>query len=111
MSVLVGGSSVITAGLDHWFDGKQVDLHDFKVEEWRLERRLGVAHFRLPPDYRTSSGRGEQEPNLKLTVPALRFPSWSFCPYCKRLHRHPLAFQGRARCTDSRHEAKRNQGP
>ncbi len=111
MAVLVGGSSVVTAGLDHWFEGDSVDLDDFRLDEWRLQRRLGVTHFRLPPDYRTSSGRGQQEPNLRLTVPTLRFPRWSFCPYCKRLHEHPLAFQGRARCVDSKHKAKKNQSP
>lgn len=111
MNVLVGGSSVVTAGLDHWFDGDNIDLHDYKIDEWRLERRLGVRHFRLPPDYRTSSGRGLQEPNLRLTVPALRFPRWSFCPYCKRLHEHPLALQGRARCADPKHDAKGSQAP
>lgn len=111
MAVLVGGSSVVTAGLDHWYAGDGVDLNDFRLDEWRLQRRLGVTHFRLPPDYRTSSGRGQQEPNLRLTVPSLRFPRWSFCPYCKRLHEHPLAFQGRARCADLKHDDKKGQAP
>jgi hypothetical protein len=111
MAVLVGGSSVVTAGLDHWYAGDGVDLNDFRLDEWRLQRRLGVSHFRLPPDYRTSSGRGQHEPNLRLTVPSLRFPRWSFCPYCKRLHEHPLAFQGRARCVDSKHDGKNGQAP
>ncbi|MGY1696814.1 DrmB family protein [Geodermatophilus sp. SYSU D00814] len=111
MSVLVGGSSVLIAGLDHWFDGDHVELHDFRIEEWRLQKRLGVTHFRLPPDYRTSSGHGQQEPNLRLTVPSLRFPRWSFCPYCKRLHEHPLALQGRARCVDPKHADTKRQAP
>src|SRR3954454_7142795 len=109
MAVLVGGSSVVTAGLDHWYAGNGVDLNDFRMDEWRLQRRLGVTHFRLPPDYRTSGGGGGHEPNLRLTVPALRSPQWSFCPYCKKLHKHPLAFQGRPRCTDPKHEGKPNR--
>ena len=111
MSVLVGGSSVLAAGLDHWFAGENVELDDFKLDEWRLSQRLAVSHFRLPPDYRTSSGRGQQEPNLRLTVPFLRFPRWSFCPYCKRLHEHPLAFQGRARCEDPKHAVNKGRSP
>jgi hypothetical protein len=111
MSVLVGGSSVLAAGLDHWFDGRNVDVSDFRIDEWRLSKRLGVTHFRLPPDYRTSSGTGQQEPNLRLTVPFLRFPTWSFCPFCKRLHEHPLAFQGRPRCVDTGHAEKGQKQP
>ena len=52
MSVLVDGTSVITAGLDHWFPRNNGDLalEDFRVNDWRLEARLKVQEFRLPPD-------------------------------------------------------------
>ena len=52
------GISRLTAGLDKWFtheydeNNKDIYKADFKIKEWRLEQRLGVSHFRAPPDYR-----------------------------------------------------------
>ncbi|MGW5154478.1 DrmB family protein [Nonomuraea wenchangensis] len=104
MTVMVDGTSVITAGLDHWFEGEDVDVSEFRIDEWRLQKRLRVSHFRLPPDYRPRVKGTHSTPNLLLTVPFLRFPSWSFCPYCKRLEQQPLAFHGKARCPDKQHQ-------
>jgi hypothetical protein len=86
MSVLVNGTSVITAGLDHWYPapGPDLDVSEYTEHDWRLEARLRVAEFRLPPDYRYPVAGGDRR-NLKLTVPVLRFPRWCFCLYCKRL--------------------------
>ena len=109
MTVLVDGSSVLACGLDHWYVGQDVDIREFRLDEWRLASRLRVDHFRLPPDYRTPSG-GANATNMKLTVPFLRFPTWSFCPYCKRLAQQPLAYQGRAHCSDPKHGSK-GKGP
>src|SRR5690242_14556103 len=94
MSVLVDGTSVITAGLDHWYPkgDPNLALEDFVVHDWRLEARLKVAGFRLPPDFR-SAGSGKDQRNVKLTVPVLRFPRWCFCMYCKRLKLTTLSFQ------------------
>ncbi len=110
MTVLVDGSSVVAGGLDHWFDAPDVDVNEFRVEEWRLANRLRVSHFRLPPDYRNPSPGLGDVANLRLTVPFLRFPTWSFCPYCKRLQQQPLAFQGRTYCPDPKHGGK-GRGP
>ena len=68
MSVLVDGTSVITAGLDHWFpkDNPDLALEEFVVHDWRLEARLKVQEFRLPPDYRSGSERQDHR-NVKLT--------------------------------------------
>jgi MrfA Zn-binding domain len=113
MSVLVDGTSVITAGLDHWYASDQranLQAEEFVVDEWRLQRRLRVAQLRLPPDFRTPARGGGYQPNLNLTVPVLRFPCWSFCPYCKRLQRHPLTLAERARCPDRKH-AERSVKP
>ncbi len=89
MSVLVNGTSVITAGLDHWYDVDRLlgvlALEEYQEHDWRLEARLRVSEFRLPPDYRFS-GAGEDKRNVRLTVPVLRFPRWCFCMYCKRLN-------------------------
>jgi hypothetical protein len=112
MTVLVDGTSVIAAGLDHWFEGENVRLSEFRIEEWRLQKRLRVSHFRMPPHYQAPQrGLGRQE-NVGLTVPFLRFPTWSFCPYCKRMTRQPLAFHGKAHCPDPSHQTpKGRKGP
>ena len=45
---------------------------EFRIEEWRLERRLGVSHFRLPPDYRRPrAGPASPERGPDGPVPAL----------------------------------------
>ena len=111
MSVLVDGTSVITAGLDHWFPRANPDLalEDFRVNDWRLEARLKVQEFRLPPDYR--KGSQDDHRNEKLSVPALRFPGYSFCMYCKRLKKVPLSFQDAVRCDEPTCVGKRRLGP
>jgi hypothetical protein len=113
MTVLVDGTSVITAGLDHWYETDEIanlQLEEFKVEEWRLARRLRVSHFRLPPDHRTPFRGGGVQPNMRLTVPVLRFPCWGFCPYCKRLQERPLEFADRQRCPDPKHQGRSRSG-
>lgn len=111
MSVLVDGTSVITAGLDHWFpkDNPDLALDEFTVHDWRLEARLNVKEFRLPPDWRTSSGNEDR--NVKLSVPVLRFPGYAFCMYCKRLKKVPLSFQDVVRCDDPAHSDRKGKGP
>jgi hypothetical protein len=101
------GVSLITAGLDHWYqredgsgDSSGVDVDEYVVEEWRLERQLRVTHFRLPPDFRVWRFPNPP-PNVYLTIPALRFPGWHFCPGCHRLNEFPLARRGRIRCMGS----------
>jgi hypothetical protein len=110
MSILVNGTSVITAGLDHWYhtdDRANLYPDEFVIDEWRLQERLKVRELRLPPDYRTPARGGGQRRNVKLSVPALRFPCWSFCIYCKRLQQSPLSMAERVRCPDDTHEEKR----
>ena len=80
MSVLVNGTSVITAAVDHWYeagDGSDLAMEEYQEHDWRLESRLKVSEFRLPPDYRRR-GQGSDQRNVRLTVPVLRFPRWSF---------------------------------
>lgn len=108
MSVLVNGTTVITAGLDHWYDssdGQPPSLDEFVVDEWRLQERLKVKQLRIPPDYRTG-GSGSQG-NNRMSVPALRFPLWSFCIYCKRLEQSTLSMAQPVRCPDAKHEGKK----
>lgn len=103
MQVLVNGVSVITGGLDHWYEtstGAGAAVDEFVVSDWRLEERLQVNQLRLPPDYRSEATSPE---NVRLTVPALRFPRWSFCIFCKRLEPFTLTLSRRPPCPDEAH--------
>ncbi|WP_082661287.1 MULTISPECIES: DUF1998 domain-containing protein [unclassified Rhodococcus (in: high G+C Gram-positive bacteria)] len=109
LSILVNGSSVITAGLDHWFESGDLDNlypDEFLVPEWRLQERLKVGALRLPPDYRRLR-RDTGQRNLNLSVPVLRFPCWCFCIYCKRLHRTKPSMSQLVTCSDESHGEKR----
>jgi hypothetical protein len=106
MLVTRDGTSVISAGLDHWFkrEGEQlmpekIRYEEFIINEWRLQRVLNVDHFMLPPDYRTRP-RGEDIPNCNITVPFLRFPQWHFCPSCNLLKKLPLSLRGKELCPE-----------
>ena len=101
MLVVKDGTSLISGGLDHWYEYENekkpgiVNADEFRIEEWRLQRLLGVDHFRLPPDYRDAK---ESAPNKYLRVPFLRFPQWHFCPGCKRLYQLPLTMREKPKC-------------
>jgi hypothetical protein len=110
MLVVKDGTSLIAAGLDHWFKPEEEDdkniikIDAFKIEEWRLQKRFNVDHFRLPPDYRrpfNPFGNAEKV-NTRLTVPFLRFPQWHFCPVftCRRLALVPLVLRKSPECPD-----------
>ncbi|MFF4230221.1 DrmB family protein [Streptomyces sp. NPDC001820] len=113
MQVLSDGTSVITAGLDHWFSpvsDSALDIEAFRVNEWRLERDLGVNALYTPPDYRRRSQYARDQTNTGLSVPVLRFPAWSFCPKCRELTRQPLHTIERPRCASCKTEI-RPRGP
>ena len=105
------GVSLISAGLDHWFEREDgsggVDIQEYKVQEWRLERLLEVDHFRLPADFRRRY-RGQDIPNARLTQPFLRFPRWHFCPSCNRLNERPLTERGRIWCSACERTGRRS---
>lgn len=94
--VLKGSRAVVTAGLDFWYRGATAQqLQCVKVREPRLEERLGVSHFRLPPGPETDL---KDEP--KLEIPLFRFPTWYVCPRCHRMEQRPLGMDGEATCTE-----------
>lgn len=104
MIVVRDGLSLISCGLDHWYERESksgsIQTKEYEVEEWRLQRQLGVSHFRLPPDHRVHRS-GEQVPNAGLKIPFLRFPQWHFCPGCHLLSEHPLNVAQRfIKCTE-----------
>ena len=105
MFVSQGGIGLLTAGLDHWYkregDGSLTsDVGEYCIEEWRLQRLLHVKEFRLPPDYRELWRFDGTTPNMQLTIPFLRFPTWHFCPRCDLLDKRPLTEQSRPDCSE-----------
>lgn len=73
--------SLMPAGLDAWPYGKQECPREsgWFVREERLGVRLGVSHFRMPPDHREPD-QGAQFANQN--VPFVRFPRWHYCYHC-----------------------------
>src|SRR6266704_5960270 len=111
MMVVQDGTSLISGGLDHWYeyedggrDSQKIDVNEFCVEEWRLQQLLDVDHFRLPPDFRDAR---EPVPNKFLKVPFLRFPQWHFCSGCKRLVQQPLTVRGKIKCPECEEKKKK----
>lgn len=94
MTITRSGTSVIVAGLDHWFkEGESFcaenSENEFCIRDLRLEMRLGVSHFRLPPS--KDGGR---------RIPVLRFPEWHFCPFCRMLMQSSTLGTGRVQCPE-----------
>lgn len=89
-----GDESLMTAGLDAWPLANQECPSDWLVREERLEARLGVSHFRLPPEFR-SPGPGVD--HASHFIPFVRFPRWHYCPRCGAMEFLP-AFGARERC-------------
>lgn len=105
MQVFRDGTSLLTAGLDHWYekeDGENtnIDIAEYQIDEWRLEQELEVNHFRLPPDYRTRRPFDDEVPNTDLTIPFLRFPKWYSCPQCHLLEELPLTLRDNPKCKE-----------
>ncbi len=87
--------SLMPAGLDAWPFAKQEcpAQAGWLVREERLEARLGVTHFRLPPDYRDDGGVQHQ------AVPFVRFPRWHYCHHCGGMELLSLYEATRAKCS------------
>lgn len=68
--------SLMIAGLDRW---RYNDSQDFLIIDERLQKRLGVSELRWPPDLRSQAS---DPTNYNLTIPAVRFPTWLYCPFC-----------------------------
>lgn len=71
--------SLMTCGLDAWEFAFDECPPEMKVVEERLQQRLGVDHFRLPPEFK-EPGPGVE--HARLRVPFIRFPCWHYCPRC-----------------------------
>ena len=89
-----GDESLMTAGLDEWPSASIECPPDWLVREERLQARLRVSHFRLPPDYR-EPGNGVLLANQH--IPFVRFPQWHYCPRRGAMEMRPL-YGGRMKC-------------
>lgn len=79
--------SVVTAGLDEWDRWAKPAglLNPQSISEPRLEKKLGVRGFRLPP-VGLESGRSRDGKEIPVPViPGVRFPTWLTCPKCSLL--------------------------
>ena len=89
-----GDESLMTAGLDQWPYSNEECPNEWLVTDERLQARLKITHFRLPPEYR-EPGR-----NFQLAgqfIPFVRFPRWHYCPRRGAMERLTL-FNDRRRC-------------
>ena len=110
MVTMPGGTSLIMGGLDYWYlpphEGNgEINIEEFKFQEWRLQGLLGVDHFRFPPDYREAWRNAGETPNAYITLPALRFPTWHFCHFCHLLEQrtpYEVGTAGRIICPQCR---------
>ena len=71
--------SLMIAGLDAW---KYNDPKPFIIKDDRLTKRLGVSELRWPPDFRENNA---DPVNSNLRIPAVRFPTWYYCPFCGQM--------------------------
>lgn len=71
--------SLMIAGLDAW---RYNDPKPFIIKDERLTKRLGVSELRWPPDFREKNA---DSMNCNLRIPAVRFPTWYYCPFCGQM--------------------------
>lgn len=71
--------SAVPAGLEEWDANSSAPglAHKQQISEPRLQRKLSVAGFRLPPVVDDDRDRD--------TLVAVRFPEWLQCPQCDRI--------------------------
>lgn len=68
--------SLMIAGLDKW---RYSETDKLLIDDERLKKRLGTHELRWPPDFRD---RATDPQNFNLRIPAVRFPTWHYCPHC-----------------------------
>lgn len=87
---------LIAAALSKWPHQKRTDSKaaGLELRDQRLEGRLGVTHFRLPPAETTE---GEDSDN-RAYLPFVRFPRWHYCPSCGMMRWLPHNSRDIPRC-------------
>lgn len=99
--------SLMVVGLDMWEEKFRTitELNEFKIQEPRLAKRLGVKEFRLPPDFR-DPGPGVINPSLK--IPFIRFPRWHYCTHCGHMEKLSIYETQKPICEFNSGNQKRN---
>ncbi len=74
--------SAVAAGLEQWDESFPPAgmLNEQAIREERLQKKLGVKGFRLPPVRDPA-----REKDAERALPAVRFPQWLQCPKCDRI--------------------------
>ena len=96
--------ALMIAGLDMWRYNKP---EDFVIKDERLAKRLGVPELRWPPDYREKNADSE---NYHISIPAVRFPKWSYCPFCGTM-RETTYYEAQPECDAYQWEHGRKCNP
>lgn len=86
--------SLMVAGLDAWPFARESCPPEWLIMEERLQARLAVQSFRLPPEHKDPTP-GVKHANLD--IPMVRFPRWHYCYRCGGMEYLPL-FGSRQRC-------------
>jgi hypothetical protein len=95
--------ALMCAGLEEWF-GTDSDIPPhLRLEEARLQRRLGKTFFVRPPEH---LGQDQK----RRSIPFVRFPQWHYCPRCFRMHKATL-FQDQPSCNPCKDGRRRRMIP
>lgn len=70
---------LMTTSGEYWDKKKLTTIHDE-----RLEKVLGVKQFKSPVVKPSNDDLDEDEKDEKLYMPFVQFPTWYFCPKCRR---------------------------
>jgi hypothetical protein len=104
MTVLPDGTSIIIGGLDYWFpDEISASKDNFLIDDWRLSKRLGIKRLYGPPTIKSDGPRFVRGRTPDPRIPVLRFPTWYFCKYCRRMEQRELDIAGSIKCPDPVH--------
>ncbi|QIQ21009.1 DUF1998 domain-containing protein [Zophobihabitans entericus] len=103
------GVSILISGIDLWFkEHSDESIERYKIFDDRLANRLGVNHFRLPPDDYLGENTKGYSSSLE-PLPAYRFPAWHVCNKCQRLERYPEISKNIPRCNSQNCNGKMYQ--
>ena len=93
-----GDESLMPVVIDEWPEATAPCPPDsgWAIRDERLEARLGVTHFRFPPDFRDVETGSSAYSNQR--VPMVRFPRWHYCHLCGGMEYVNLHEQKAPRC-------------
>ena len=73
----INDDSVILSNPSYWASGDYPP--QWKIQDVRLQKRLGVDHFKIPPVFFSKHSSTLMQGR---TIRAFRFPKWHYCPRC-----------------------------